>query len=368
MEVTIRDKPAPDFNYMDVPFEPTSSFYPDRIFRDEMAAREQFFNSPDFRASDAGQMIYANTGRDLDVAKDDFINFINDYDLKLREERPGGVLDYDPRVYNYADNLYRARQNQFAKYNPKFGMSDAGLEALEPPTSMFYGYPYGEETGMPDNLSDYMSDVSKEATRSFLGSGAFVGDTLFNLASNFIYPFDTESMTGGVLPRGYLDIINYTNEMGAFHNQLLSQGIMPPAPDQWESLGYSEKKDISDEFKRLTGSKYDYDPTYQPISGGVLQDLVEPLAEGMLMPESSYEDIEGIPVVDPLFTQQTYNLNPVEIAEITGELPFLKLPSGLKFAKAGIAKYAPTLIKKYPKIAAALGLSVPTITEFAFEE
>ena len=86
------------------------------------------------------------------------------------------------------------------------------------------------------------------------------------------------------------------------------------------------------------------------------------------MPESSYEDIEGIPVVDPLFTQQTYNLNPMEVAEIAGELPFLKLPSGFKFAKAGIAKYAPTLIKKYPKIAAALGLSVPTITEFAFEE
>lgn len=367
MEVTIRDKPAPDFNYTDVPFEPTSSFYPDRIFRDEMAAREQFFNSPDFQASDAGQMIYANTGRDLDVAKDDFINFINDYDLKLRDERPGGVLDYDPRVYNYADNLYQARQNQFAKYSPYFGMSDAGLEALEPPTSMMYGYPYGE--GEPaDNFLDYLSDASKETSRSFLGSGALLADMGMNLASNLLYPFDTESITGGVLPRGYLDIINYTNEMGAFHQQLLNQGITPPTPDQWEFLGYSEKKDISDEFKKLTGSKYDYDPTYQPITGGPLQELVKPLAEGPLMPESSYEDVEGIDVLDPLFTQRSYNLNPMEIAELTGELPYLKTPSIFKFAKQGLARYAPTLIKKYPKIAATLGLTTPTITEFAFEE
>ena len=64
--VTIKKKPKPDFNYTDVPYSGRDvtnpfvdrdsyrkgqDFYRDRIFRDEMQARRNFFNSPDFQQS-----------------------------------------------------------------------------------------------------------------------------------------------------------------------------------------------------------------------------------------------------------------------------------------------------------------------------
>jgi hypothetical protein len=282
-------------------------------------------------------------------------------------ERPGGNYDSDPTDYFYLEGLDKARQNQFQKYDYRYGLSDEMIEDLHKGdlTTYLHGYGYGDNEPA-DNFYDYLSDGLKETVRTTAGSGAMLFDTMGNLISNTLYPYDVESDTGGTLPRGFVDIMNYTNEVSAFHNALLQQGVNLPDPDKWETLGFSEKNDINNEFKKLTGSKYDYDPTYRPLTGGKLQELASDLAEGPLQPSSSYEG-EGPEFFDPFFTQDNFTLSPMDVGQIAGELPFLKLPSGLKYAKAGIAKYAPSIIKKYPKMAATLGLTLPSITEPYFE-
>ena len=398
-EVTIRKKPTnnfkPDFNYTDVPYSGRDvtnpfvdrdsyrkgqDFYPDRMYRDERTAQRQFFNSPDFQQSNLGGIFKNLKGMDLKNERDDFVKYLNEFQLRNTPrwnpktkkydgpmERPGGNYDFSSDDYFYLQGLDNARQNQFAKYSPYYGLSDEMIEDMhkEDLTTFMHDYGYGENEPA-DNFYDYLTDGLKQTARTTAGSGAMLFDTVGNLISNTFYPYDIESDTGGTLPRGFVDITNYTNEVSAFHNALLKQGVNLPDPDEWETLGFSEKNDINNEFKKLTGSKYDYDPTYQPLLGGKLQELASDLAEGPLQPSSSYEG-EGPELFDPFFTQDYFTLSPMDVGQIAGELPLLKIPSGLKYAKAGIAKYAPNIIKKYPKIAATLGLTLPSITEPYFE-
>lgn len=272
---------------------------------------------------------------DLKNQRDNFVEYLNEFQLRNTPrwnpktkkydgpmERPGGNYDFSSDDYFYLQGLDNARQNQFAKYSPYYGLSDEMIADMhkEDPTTWVHGYGYGENEPA-DNFYDYLADGLKQTVRTTAGSGAMLFDTMGNLVSNTLYPYDVESDTGGILPRGFVDIMNYTNEVGAFHNALLKQGINLPDPDEWETLGFSEKNDINNEFKRLTGSKYDYDPTYRPLLGGKLQELASDLAEGPLQPSSSYEG-EGPDFFDPFFTQDNFTLSPMDVGQIAGELPF----------------------------------------------
>ena len=113
VDIKIKPKPKPDFDYTSVPFEPRNkNFYPDRIFRDEMSARNQFFESPDFQSSGYGQQINTLKGRNRDQAKDNLVSYLNDLQLRNTPrwnpktksydgpmERSGGNFDFAPEDF-----------------------------------------------------------------------------------------------------------------------------------------------------------------------------------------------------------------------------------------------------------------------------
>ena len=135
-----------DFDYTSVPFEPRNkNFYPDRIFRDEKSAQNQWFQDKDFQSSswgqdlnkiqksiDAGKMPARNYG----LTQDNMVSYLNDLQLKNTPrwnpktkkydgpmERPGGNYDFEPADFSYLEGLHNARQKQFQKYDPKYGVS-----------------------------------------------------------------------------------------------------------------------------------------------------------------------------------------------------------------------------------------------------
>jgi len=68
-----------------------NDFYPDRIFRDEMSARNQFFQDQDFQSSEYGQALNTLKGRDQDVAKDNLITYLNDLQLRNTPRSDGSM-------------------------------------------------------------------------------------------------------------------------------------------------------------------------------------------------------------------------------------------------------------------------------------
>jgi hypothetical protein len=393
--VTIKPKPKPDFNYTDVPYSGRDvinpfvdkdsyrkgqDFYPDRMYRDERTAERQFFNSPAFQQSDVGGIFKDFKGMDLKNERDTFINFLNEFQLRQQPrynfntkkydgpmEREGATMDYDPRTYNYLSGLDEARQNQFAKYNPRYGLTDEKynelIEGQEEPTS-WLGYPYGEAEGASvlEEPGRYTLDNLKESTRTLLGDLAFFGDYGTNVVSQALYPFDYEDERGNIYPRGFKDLIQHSLDVAEFEET--GYGV---SPEVWADLGYSERKDLQDQFKKLTGSNYIYDPTYKPITeSGALTELTDTLAEGPLMPSSDYSDL-GVDVYDPYFTDDYVNWNPMKSAQLVGHVgtggSSIAAKKAAKEYLPGLAKYIPSLVKKHPYMASLLGLSIPSIAE-----
>ena len=379
--VTIKPKPKPDFNYTDVPFNPKSSFYPDRIFRDEMQARRNFFNSPDFQQSGWGKELNDLSGRKKKITKQNIINDLNEYQLRSNPpmipgytythpkspERPGGIMDYHPLMMNYAAGLDEARHNQFAKYNPRYGLTDEKyseiIEGQEEPTS-WLGYPYGEEEGASvlEEPGRYTLDNLKETTRTLLGDLAFFGDYGSNVVSQALWPYDYEDERGNMYPRGFKDLTQHSLYVAAFEEA--GYGV---SPEVWADLGYSERKDLQEQFKELTGSDYIYDPTYKPITeSGALTELTDTLAEGPLMPSSDYSDYE-FDVYDPYFTDDYVNWTPMKSSQVVGHVgtggASIAAKKAAKKYLPGLAKYIPSLVKKHPYMASLLGLSIPSIAE-----
>ena len=378
--VTIKPKPKPDFDYTDVPFKPTSSFYPDRIFRDEMQARRNFFNSPNFQGSYQAEILNSLSGNDKERKKQEFIYDVMNYQLKHNPplitgytearppERPGGIMNYHPVMYNYAVGLADARQNLFnERYNPRYGLTDAKyneiIEGQEGPTS-WLGYPYGEAEGASvlEEPGRYTLDNLKESARSFLGDLAFIGDYGSNVVGQALWPYDYEDERGNIYPRGFKDLIQHSLDVSAFE-----EAGYAVSPEVWADLGYSERKDLQDLFKELTGSDFTYDPTYKPITeSGALTELTDTLAEGPLMPSSDYSDL-GVDVYDPYFTDDYVNWTPMKSAQLVGHVGTGGSGWGIKKAAReylpGLAKYIPSLVKKHPYMASILGLSIPSIAE-----
>ena len=394
--VTIKQKPKPDFDYTDVPYSGRDvtnpfvdrdsyrrgqDFYRDRIFRDEMQARRNFFNSPDFQQSGWGKQLNQLSNRDRKIEKQQIINDLNEYQLRTNPpmitgyidgnrppERPGGIMDYHPLMMNYAAGLADARQNLFnERYNPRYGLTDAKyneiIEGQEGPTS-WLGYPYGEAEGASvlEEPGRYTLDNLKETTRTLLGDLAFIGDYGSNIVGQALNPFDYEDERGNIYPRGFKDLVQHSLDVAAFEEA--GYGV---SPEVWADLGYSERKDLQDKFEELTGSNYMYDPTYKPITeAGALTELTDTLAEGPLMPSSAYSDL-GVDIYDPYFTDDYFNWTPMKTSQVVGHVGTGGAGWGIKKAARkylpGLAKYIPSLVKKHPYMASILGLSIPSIAE-----
>lgn len=414
-EVTIRKKPQPDFDYTKVPYsgkdvtnpfiktnpywtkdtsgnnvkffrdEPKynegQDFYPDRMYRDEMQARRNFFNSPNFQGSYQAEILNSLSGNDKKRKKQEFIYDVMNYQLKHNPplitgytearppERPGGIMNYHPVMLNYAAGLAEARQNLFnERYNPRYGLTDAKyneiIEGQEEPTS-WLGYPYGEEEEGASVLEEpgrYTLDSLKESARTFLGDLAFFGDYGSNVVSQALWPYDYEDERGNIYPRGFKDLVQHLTNVSAFEEA--GYGV---SPEVWADLGYSERKDLQEQFKELTGSDFTYDPTYKPITGGgALTELSEYLGEGPLMPSSDYSD-SGVNIYDPYITDDYVNWNPMKSAQLvghgaTGASGIIARRAAKKYLP-GLAKYIPSLVKKHPYWASLLGLTIPSIPE-----
>ena len=364
-----------DFDYTSVPFEPKNEyFYPDRIFRDEKSARNQFFQDQDFQFSNYGQALNTLKGREREQAQDSLITYLNDLQLRNTPrsdgsmERPGGNYDFVEEDFTYLDRLHNARQKQFQKYNPYYGMSDERIKDLEPRTS-WYGYPYGEEEGasMFEEPGRFFLDTAKESGRALLGDIAFLGDYGANVVGQALYPFDTEGPGGTLYPRGFKDLVQHSMDVSAFEEA--GYGV---SPENWQKLGYSEKKDLQNAFQEMTGSVYAYDPTYKPITGsGGITDLAEYLAEGPLMPSSDYSD-RGVDIYDPYITEDYFNWNPMMSAQVAGHIGTGGAGYGVKRAVKnylpGLGKFIPSYIKKHPYLASILGLTIPSAIEPFVEE
>ncbi len=247
--VTIKPKPKPDFNYTDVPYSGRDvtnpfvdkdsyrkgqDFYRDRIFRDELQARRNFFNSPNFQGSYQAEILNSLSGSDKQRKKQEFIYDVMNYQLKNNPpiitgytearppERPGGIMNYHPVMLNYAAGLAEARQNLFnERYNPRYGLTDAKyneiIEGQEEPTS-WLGYPYGEAEGASvlEEPGRYTLDNLKETTRTLLGDLAFIGDYGSNVVGQALWPYDYEDERGNMYPRGFKDLIQHSLDVAAF--------------------------------------------------------------------------------------------------------------------------------------------------------
>ena len=390
VDIKFKPKPKPDFDYTSVPFEPKNKyFYPDRIFRDEMSARNQFFQSPDFQASGYGQRLNTLKGRKRDQAKDSLVSYLNDlqlrntpqYDWKNKQyfdpatgpfERPGGNFDFAPEDFMYLDALDKSRQKQFQKYNPRYGMSkeqiQAQIQEMEPNTS-WHGYPYGEEKGASflEEPGRYLLDNTKESLRALLGDVAFLANYGGNVVGQALYPFDYEDERGNMYPRGFKDIIQHSMDVSTFE-----EGGYGVSPEDWADLGYSEKKDLQNSFQELTGSNYVYDPTYKPFTetGGITE-LAESLGEGLLKPSSDYSDM-AVDIYDPWFTEDYFDWNPMTSAQVVGSVGTGGAGYGVKRAAQkylpGLGKFIPSYIKKHPYLASLLGFTIPSAIEPFVEE
>ena len=375
-----------DFDYKSVPFEPKNkNFYPDRIFRDEMSARNQFFQDKDFQASGYGQRLNTLKGRKRDQAKDSLVTYLNDLQLRNTPrwnpktksydgpmERSGGNFDFAPEDFIYLDALDKARGKQFQKYNPRYGMSkeqiQAQIQEMEPNTS-WHGYPYGEEKGASflEEPGRYLLDNTKESLRTLAGDVAFLADYGGNVAGQALYPFDYEDERGNMYPRGFKDIIQHSMDVSTFEEA--GYGVSPEA---WADLGYSEKKDLQNSFQELTGSNYVYDPTYKPFTetGGITE-LAESLGEGLLKPSSDYSDM-ALDIYDPWFTEDYFDWNPMKSAQVVGSVGTGGAGYGVKRAVQkylpGLGKFIPSYIKKHPYLASLLGFTIPSAIEPFVEE
>ena len=126
-------------------------------------------------------------------------------------------------------------------------------------------------------------------------------------------------MTGGTLPRGWKDLAEYTSLLGMFE-----QSGLGVTEDEWNELGYSEKKDLNESFQEMTKSPWDYDPTYHPLTDpGGFKDMIEEFSEDYLTPSSDYlETAWEIPNPLAFETAEDKNITYTDMnaAELSGSI------------------------------------------------
>jgi len=422
------------------PYSEGQDFYPDRIWRDEMSARNQFFQSPKFQESQVGQHVNTLQGRPRDVFKDDFVSNINDLILRATEERPGGIMDIPTQMWNYADLLENTRASHFYKNHPAFGNEEQYTKQVRENQDDFYldrilrslggaRWPYGygvdpsDEKGMArimqgqgnmetfdpnygrdkhlihdlyyktgdappytwDHLGERVSDFGKETTRSGIAGIGWLADAVAKGAGQTFNPFDIKDQpgTGYNLPRGWHDLSEYTNLVDQFRNFKYNAGESLPTEYAWNNMGYSEKKDLNDEFKKFTGSEWDLDLDYHPLTDdSAFKEWTHDIAsKDIFMPSGGYdaEDQPHLNIPNPAslmgWGPDTWDLNPMDIAALVGDsLSFWGAGTLGKKAikktgeKTGITKMIPELIRNNPKLASLLGFTTTPLAMGAVEQ
>tara|TARA_R110002110_G_scaffold26815_1_gene98060 strand:+ start:42 stop:1139 length:1098 start_codon:yes stop_codon:yes gene_type:complete len=357
-----------EFDYTSVPFE-SSGFYPDRILRDEQIATRQFWDSPNLSPSLKKEIDALPSGApnyDRERAQSGFIKDLRDLELRSRgtESRyhPGAVTTDDEPYFGLSNLLAQTRAQQMAKYAPTYGMSEKQKERFfEGPPKSWQGYGYGDRDAAKWTEPRYYQDVMKEFSRSALGDVGWFADVAGKGLSQTLWPFDFEGPEGD-LPRGWKDLFNYSNLMADFDQQ----SELNMTEEQWERLGYSEKEDIKKSFKDMTGSKWDYDPTYHPLTEeSGFKDLIDTFSEEHLTPSSDYLDVAA-EIPNPLAFEttedKTFDWTPLKTAEVGG-MAFTgigALQAGKKLMKK-YGKQIPEILRKNPKLAAFLGLTTPSV-------
>ena len=274
-----------DFDYTSVPFEPRNEyFYPDRIFRDEMSARNQFLDSPDFKKSQYGKQIDTLKGRDRDVARDSIISYLNELQLRNTPrwnpetkaydgpmERPGGNLDFSQADFGYLGALDNIRRKQFQKYDPFYNLSpeleasfqDEIIDDTRKKRSIDKGYGWERPEGNTEEFP-YLTSKYKDVERG-LGAGFLEGVGLFtDLGGNIIqnlYPYDETSLTGQTIPKGLIDTGMYQWEKSNFENEI-KEVLGIDLAEAWLNLPKKERDALNADFKERSG--YDYDPDLNP--------------------------------------------------------------------------------------------------------
>ena len=362
-------------------------FYPDRLVRDERAAVRQFWDSPH---QDPEFMEYIESfpsGKEgnwkREQEKDAWIKTLRDVDLRNRgtegRYHPGPVTIADERFgvdyrrpgesWGLVGLLKDTRAEQMKKYHPYYGMTEKHFKEMQPPTNIYHR-PFGDEKGVGffEDPKRYLLDQAKEASRIVTDNFGYPIGYGANVLGQALWPKDYEDPSTSLMyPRGFWDLYQQSINMGEFEDA--GYGM---SPEKWEKLGYSEKMDIQKQFEELTGSEFAYDPTYKPVTGkNNLIELMDYLAEGPLMPSSSYRDM-GTEVPDYWFGgDELYTHGPMTNAMISGQLASIlgsrgaapvarkAVPNFLK----GIAQYMPEIARKHPIIASLFGLTVPSIAE-----
>jgi hypothetical protein len=355
------------------PYDEGQDFYPDRIIRDERTAVRQFWDSPHLGPEIRAEVDALPSGKkgqyQQEREKSDFIKKLRNIELRSRgtESRfhPGAITTEDDPYLGLAGLLAQSRADQFAKYAPTYGMSEKEKKRFLAggPQSKLYGYKYGDEDAAKVTEGRYWKDYGKEALRTMLGDIGWVTDVGGKGLSQTLWPFDFEGPEG-TLPRGWKDLAEYTNLMALFN-----EAAGGATEEQWKKLGYSEKEDIKKAFKDMTDSKWDYDPTYHPLTEeSGFRDLLESFSEEYLTPSSDYLDIAA-EITNPFAFEttkdKTFDWTPLNTAEILGTAAtgIGSVAAAKKFMKTIGPKFAPLIpqiIKKYPKIATLLGLSTPS--------
>ena len=375
-----------ELDYTSVPFEPKSSFYPDRIFRDERSAVRQFWDSPNLSPTLKTEIDALPSGKKgqykQERVKSDFIKNLRNLELRNRVDAKGNFTErrFHPGPITTDDEMYgvnplypgenfglvglleNTHAKQMEKYSPTFGMSDEQKERFfEGPPKSWHGYGYGDQDAAHWNEGRYWKDYGKEFLRSAMGDVGWFADVGGKGLSQTLWPFDFEGPEGD-LPRGWKDLFNYSNLMADFNEK----SELNMTEEQWERLGYSEKEDIKKAFTEMTDSKWDYDPTYHPLTEkSGFKDLIDTFSEEHLTPSSDYLDVAA-EIPNPLAFEttedKTFDWTPLNTAEIAG-MAATGLGS-LQIGKKLMQKYGkqiPTFIRNNPKLAAFLGLITPSV-------
>jgi len=307
------------------PYERGQDFYPDRLIRDERSAVRQFWDSPNLSPTLKEEIEVFPSGKagnyQQERVKSDFIKNLRNLELRSRgtESRyhPGAVTTDDDPYMGLAGLLAQTRAQQMEKYDPYYAMTAQQIKDAQPRKSMMHGFDYGG--GDPKTGLEYWKDYGKGALRSGLNDIAWLQDALTKGVSQTFWPVDKETTTGGVLPRGWKDLAEYTSLMGMFDQSGL--GI---SEDEWDELGLSEKKDLNEAFKEMTRSPWDYDPTYHPLTDpGGFKDLIHEFSEDYLMPSSDYlETAWDIPNPFAFRTSEDKDITYTDMnaAELSGSL------------------------------------------------
>ena len=261
------------------PYAAGQDFYPDRIWRDEMSARNQWFQSPDFQASGYGQRLNTLKGRKRDQAKDSLVTYLNDlqlrntpqYDWKNKQyfdqatgpfERPGGNYGFVPEDFMYLDALHKSRQNQFQKYDPFYGMSDemieesqlGNIEDIRKQRSIDKGY--GWERPEKDRK---WTDIIQGIDAGFLEGAGLFSDLAANVGKN-LAPWD-DTRTDRKIPKGLIDTGMYQYKKMQFENEI-KEGLGIDLEEAWLDLPQEQKDALNADFKERSG--YDYTVDYNP--------------------------------------------------------------------------------------------------------